>query len=849
MRKAFDTAVVLIVNQKISSPMKRLLICVFAAAFSLHAEMSSEKQELPRVMVILEEKIDTVDAASHKASAKIESALKAHGYRVIEAKQFEIIRQRDSTMRDMNPKKAAALARRLGAEILVTGGVTAMQGGGRETYGFKSFVYAADASMKAMATETGEVLGFFTASAEKASQSKPTAAFKTLDAVGDSLGEMLCMSLRQAFEASQEKSLELIVQGVDDAVLQKIAADLPAAAPALRTAAIRFMEGDAATFDCTTRNSADDVRKQLGTAKNFVVTGFSGSRIDVLYRARVVKRTAVRVSNGLEITRFTSENIFPARALHYVRHPIGTVVVKNTSAGEITNITARIFITGFTSDVSEQTIPTLKPGEEKPIAVFALLDAEKLAMLPKETTLQIRVDLRYESAGEEYSRVIIKPVLMLNKHAIAWSTPASVASFVTPESDAIISFTRPILADVRHDAVLLPSSSVTMMNAVKMWNALQAMSFTYAGTVRAAGKDALDDVRYPQETLAMRSGGCDDTSVLLAACLESVGVPTAIAITSDYVFVLFDTGVLKKNAVQISTDEKKYVVRAGTVWIPLETTMANTPFLSAWKEGMKDYSNAAMEAKHCDIVDIHTAWRQYPPIDLASDVMQVSVPQSAAVSDLVSSDVKAITQDLMNQIDAEAASLRQQQTESGANRAAMLLTVANKYDEASGVLKNYVTSASLNNLGNVYFLKGDSLNAVKAYQSALKADHTDAGIVMNLGVLNYFGGDEDAAALLLRQGVELLDAKDRLYEMFGLVAGNDAGTERKAVERKKATEKTELKRLLDAALKDAAAKKQKDPLPVKTRRGENKFIFGGRRGIDPSAVIALKDILYWKMPA
>ena len=231
--------------------MKRILACAIAAAFSLHAETPGDKPDLPRVMVILDEKIDNTDATSHKASLKIEGALKAHGYRVIDARQFEAVRQRDSAMRELNPKKAIALARRLGAEILVTGGATALPGGERETYGFKSYLYVADASVKALSTETGEVLGLFTAAAEKASQAKPTAAFKTLEAVGDSLGAMICASLHEAFDAAQEKSLELIVQGVDDAVLQKIENELPAAAPALRTVSVRFMEGDAAVFDCT----------------------------------------------------------------------------------------------------------------------------------------------------------------------------------------------------------------------------------------------------------------------------------------------------------------------------------------------------------------------------------------------------------------------------------------------------------------------------------------------------------------------------------------------------------------------------------------------------------------------
>jgi tetratricopeptide (TPR) repeat protein len=290
-------------------------------------------------------------------------------------------------------------------------------------------------------------------------------------------------------------------------------------------------------------------------------------------------------------------------------------------------------------------------------------------------------------------------------------------------------------------------------------------------------------------------------------------------------------------------------VRGGTVWLPLETTMMNSSFLAAWKEGMKEFNAAGRGSKKMDLVDIRSAWQQYPPVDLSTDVTPAVVPSTAIVNDLVTNDVKVLTQDLMAHIDGDVAVLQQQKTECSANRAAQLLTVAGKYDEAAGLLKQYVSSASLNNLGNIYFLKGDSLDAFRAYQSAFKADHNDAGIVLNMGVLKFMGGDEESAAATMKQGADMLESKAKAYDMLGLPSGDDQAGDRKGAEKKKTVDKADLKRLLDSALKDVTTKKAKDPLPVKTRRGENKFIFGGRRGIDPSTVIALKDILYWKIPA
>ncbi|MGE5313585.1 MAG: hypothetical protein ACM3Q4_02720 [Acidobacteriota bacterium] len=830
--------------------MKRFIAAgMIAVACTLHADSNNGKTELPRVMVVLDEKIDNLDAASRKASFRIESALLARGYRVIDAKQFDAVRQRDSAMHELNSKKALALARRFGAEVLITGGAMALDGGTREAYGFRSHVYAADASVKALATETGEVLAVFSAGSEKASQAKPSAAFKTLEAVGDSLGLAITASLEKAYEASQEHTVEIVVQGVDDVQAVKAESDLPTAAPAIKKAAIRFLEGEIATYDCTIRGGADEVRRQLTTAKNFAVTAFAGSRIDLVYRARLVKKASARVTNALEITAFSSDRIFPAQALHYVKHPIGSAVIKNTTAGEIKNITAKVTIAGYMRDASEQHIPALKPGEERSVAVFVLLDPEKLATVSQRTAAQIRMDLTYEAAGEEQTRSVVKPVSILSRHAIAWAQPQAVACYITPHDEAIEAFAHGVLADVQHDPMLLPSGSAPMMHAVKLWNALQTLAFVYTTDAwTGSGSDVLDEVRYPRETLSLRSGDCDDMTTLLASCLESVGVSTAVGVTADHVFLLFDTGVPKKNAAHVSTQERSYVVRNGTLWIPLETTLKNASFAAAWKEGTGQLHEAESAMKRFEIVETHSAWRAYPPVDLAQAEMPSASMNIPALTELVNADIRTIGQNLMNEISADVAQLKREQTEGAANRAAKLLAAASRFDEAVSLLRPYVSSVSLNNLGNVYMLQGDSLNAARSYAAAIRADRSDAGIVLNVGVLDFMTGDEEAAEVSLRRGVELLDSKERAYELLGLPQTDDVQSGTKEAEVKKKADAVQLKRLLDQALRDVQAKKEKEKedSEKRPRRGANKFVFGGRRGIDPVSMTALKDLLYWK---
>jgi xanthine dehydrogenase molybdopterin-binding subunit B len=72
-------------------------------------------------------------------------------------------------------------------------------------------------------------------------------------------------------------------------------------------------------------------------------------------------------------------------------------------------------------------------------------------------------------------------------------------------------------------------------------------------------------------------------------------------------------------------------------------------------------------------------------------------------------------------------------------------------------------------------------------------------------------------------------------------------TKTRAAEKGGAIDRTELQSLLFAALQDVAAKKSTRPSTARIRRGENRFVFGGRRGIDPTQLSDIKDFLYWKI--
>ena len=88
--------------------MKRLLTLLTVS--SLLAGMFSPAfltaQDMPRVMVVVDERIDDKDVTARKVAGKIEKALLEKGYRIVDARQFDQVRGRDLAMGDLNPTMA-----------------------------------------------------------------------------------------------------------------------------------------------------------------------------------------------------------------------------------------------------------------------------------------------------------------------------------------------------------------------------------------------------------------------------------------------------------------------------------------------------------------------------------------------------------------------------------------------------------------------------------------------------------------------------------------------------------------------------------------------------------------------
>lgn len=118
-----------------------------------------------------------------------------------------------------------------------------------------------------------------------------------------------------------------------------------------------------------------------------------------------------------------------------------------------------------------------------------------------------------------------------------------------------------------------------------IYNALLDVGMSYVSTPIAFGKDVVQRVKLPKETLETLSGSCIDGAILFASAIEALGMHPYIVLLPDHAFVAWE------------------VKPGSNVIDALETTMVgNASFEEAW-----EYGNQMLE-QHWDALQDDDPW-------------------------------------------------------------------------------------------------------------------------------------------------------------------------------------------------------------------------------------------------
>ncbi|MCA9492828.1 MAG: hypothetical protein KC621_23000, partial [Myxococcales bacterium] len=186
-------------------------------------------------------------------------------------------------------------------------------------------------------------------------------------------------------------------------------------------------------------------------------------------------------------------------------------------------------------------LPPLHPGEVVEIeAVELVLPVERLRTVVEAE--QARLSCRL-MVGEEVVGATERPVEVLawNEWAGNRAPPALIAVFVTPNHPVVATVLRRVRdrlgegGDPAIDGYQRRSPARARAQIVALYETLQSFDLTYVG-VPASFEAVGQKVRLPDMVLAEGLGNCLDVSLLVAACLEQMGMHPLIVMLQGHAF-------------------------------------------------------------------------------------------------------------------------------------------------------------------------------------------------------------------------------------------------------------------------------------------------------------------------
>lgn len=275
-----------------------------------------------------------------------------------------------------------------------------------------------------------------------------------------------------------------------------------------------------------------------------------------------------------------NQNIYPALAERYTDNPIATAKVLNLTNEQL-DIKPEVLINGINNNRIQSPVVTILPFDTMEVNFFTVIPDE-YSKLNAELTY---ADFYLMTVNDDYDDQYQKALLINGINA--WDGNVhNLKYFINKDLDFSIKYTKSILAMNKQSLDTIPNTLIEFQKAKLIFESF-TKNLTYISDPRASA----EYVQYPNQTLELKGGDCDDLSVCYSSLLESVGVETALVDFNNnknvkHVNLMFNTKLRPDQAYLITKNDSKYFIRRNQdgndeVWISIETTSL-TDFDSAW---------------------------------------------------------------------------------------------------------------------------------------------------------------------------------------------------------------------------------------------------------------------------
>ncbi len=241
---------------------------------------------------------------------------------------------------------------------------------------------------------------------------------------------------------------------------------------------------------------------------------------------------------------------------------------------------------------SPQTI--LAAGDTGVVSFFTTIK-EDLVNIDKREIVQAEFYIN-TSAGEP-DDIFQKPLLINDINS--WDGKViTLRYFVKSEYNYSLEYAKNILSNFKSE-IDAADPRIKNFEKVRILFNQFIKEMLYVADPRAS----VERVQFPNQTIKLKGGDCDDLSVAFSSLLESIGIQTAfVDYKSDevsHVNLLINTNLVPDEAALITANDRKYFIRKNLsgkeeIWIPLEMTSL-TDFPTAWSVAASKFYSEAVD--------------------------------------------------------------------------------------------------------------------------------------------------------------------------------------------------------------------------------------------------------------
>jgi len=463
----------------------------------------------------------------------------------------------------------------------------------------------------------------------------------------------------------------------------------------------------------------------LGSSySKFLLEENSEKAITIFAGARYSKSIGKGGSSSILTTLDQDTPAFPVFMKAYRNNPLASLKIKNNEGAEIKNVHVSFRAGKYTASTFESTvIPRISKHSTEEISLYADFSKNVLSFV-ENGKIAGEIILDYEFLGKKLHSVQNAIIPLYNSNAFVWIDTMALSSFISPDTPEILEFAKYVAGIARNS--FLTGMNRNLQVAAAMTEALVLSGVSYSKEKLTPYTEfhlstEVDDIQYPLQTLNMSGGDYDDLGILLASCLESVGVPTGYLPLDDDFIVLVATGLSESGAENNFADTSSLLIDDENVYFGISMKDLGKGFAVA-RESAADKIKAVLEDENAAVeyTNVQSAWTIYEPCAYSENGAHYEKPVAADITD----NLKFAIEDY---IDTDLKGVLSRALKSGdSNRIGLVYVKMGRYSDAKTEFMKSSSTKSLNNLANVYMLEKNYNQAASTYRKVLFKDPENA---------------------------------------------------------------------------------------------------------------------------